>query len=102
LENLKADGRPILGLDSVELLKIVKAASPDALLIPAHIWTPWFGLFGSMSGFDSLKECFGNQLDQIHAIETGMSSDPEMNWKISELNHKSIISFSDAHSFWPF
>jgi len=67
-----------------------------------NCWTPWFGLFGSMSGFDSLKECFGKQIDNIHAIETGISSDPQMNWKIKELENKSIVSFSDAHSFWPF
>lgn len=67
-----------------------------------NCWTPWFGVFGSESGFDSLKECFGNQIENIHAIETGMSSSPEMNWNISELNNKAIVSFSDSHSFWPF
>lgn len=67
-----------------------------------NCWTPWFGIFGSMSGFDSLKECFKEEFDNVHAIETGMSSTPDMNWRIQELENKSIISFSDAHSFWPF
>jgi uncharacterized protein (TIGR00375 family) len=71
-------------------------------IIPAHSWTPWFGVFGSMSGFNSLKEAFHEYAGKIHAIETGMSSDPKMNWRLSELNEKTIISFSDAHSFWPF
>jgi uncharacterized protein (TIGR00375 family) len=76
--------------------------SKDIEIIPAHIWTPYFGVFGSMSGFDSLKEAFGEQIDNIHAIETGISSDPDMNAKISELKDKAVISFSDAHSFWPY
>ena len=76
--------------------------SKDIEIIPAHIWTPWFGVFGSMSGFDSLKEAFGAQIENIHAIETGISSDPEMNYRIAELADKAIVSFSDAHSFWPF
>ena len=76
--------------------------SKDIEIIPAHAWTPWFGIFGSMSGFDSLKECFKDEFENVHAIETGMSSDPKMNWKIKELENKAIVSFSDAHSFWPF
>jgi uncharacterized protein (TIGR00375 family) len=96
------DGRPIFKIPGEEFVKDMIEISPDIEVIPAHIWTPWFGLFGSMSGFDSLKECFGNQFENIHAIETGMSSDPEMNWRISELEGKAIVSFSDAHSFWPF
>ena len=71
------------------------------VLIPAHAWTPWFGIFGSDSGFDSLSDCFQSQTDKIYAIETGMSSDPAMNWRIKELQNRSIVSFSDAHSFWP-
>jgi uncharacterized protein (TIGR00375 family) len=70
-------------------------------VVPAHIWTPWFGVFGSKGGYDSLKQAFGDKVDRIHAIETGISSDPEMNWKIKDLQGISIISFSDSHSFWP-
>ena len=96
------DGRPIFKISGEQFVKDMMNISSDIEIIPAHIWTPWFGLFGSNSGFDSLKECFGEQIKDIHAIETGMSSDPEMNWKIKELNDKAIISFSDSHSFWPF
>jgi uncharacterized protein (TIGR00375 family) len=96
------DGRPIFKISGEEFVKDMMNISEDIEIIPAHIWTPWFGLFGSMSGFDSLKECFGEQIKNIHAIETGMSSDPEMNWRIKELEDKSIVSFSDSHSFWPF
>jgi uncharacterized protein (TIGR00375 family) len=98
------DGRPIFKIPGEEFVNELMKISKDIEIIPAHIWTPWFGMFGSMSGFDSLKECFGEQIKNIHAIETGMSSDPEMNWRVKELidNNKSIVSFSDAHSFWPF
>ena len=96
------DGRPIFGMSCEEFVKDMMKISEDIEIIPAHIWTPYFGVFGSMSGFDSLKECFGEQIKNIHAIETGMSSDPEMNWRIPELEAKSIVSFSDSHSFWPF
>lgn len=96
------DGRPIFGMSCEEFTRDLKAISDDIEIIPAHIWTPWFGIFGSKSGFDSLKEAFGEQFDKIYAIETGMSSDPAMNWKIKELEQKSIVSFSDAHSFWPY
>lgn len=96
--NLKSDGRPILGLDSEELLKIVLNASPDCLLIPAHAWTPWFAVFGSESGFDALEECFGSLSSEIHAIETGLSSDPAMNWRLSKLDDIMLVSNSDAHS----
>ncbi len=96
------DGRPIFSISGEEFVKQMMNISPDIEVIPAHAWTPWFGIFGSMSGFDSLKECFKEQINNIHAIETGMSSDPEMNWRIQELNDKAIVSFSDAHSFWPF
>ena len=96
------DGRPIFKVPGDEFVREMMKISSEIEIIPAHIWTPWFGLFGSMSGFDSLKECFKEQFDNIHAIETGMSSDPEMNWRISELEDKAIVSFSDAHSFWPF
>ncbi len=96
------DGRPIFKIPGDEFVKAMRNISEDIEIIPAHIWTPWFGIFGSMSGFDSLKECFKKEFENVHAIETGMSSDPEMNWRITELENKAILSFSDAHSFWPF
>lgn len=96
--NLKADGRPILGMDSKELLKITLASDPDSLFIPAHIWTPWFAMFGSKSGFDSIKEAFEELAPEIKAVETGLSSDPFMNWRLSELDGITLVSHSDAHS----
>lgn len=96
--NLKADGRPILGLDSKELLRLTLEADPNALYIPAHIWTPWFGLFGSKSGFDTLEEAYEELTPEVHAIETGLSSDPAMNWRIKNLDGITITSHSDAHS----
>jgi uncharacterized protein (TIGR00375 family) len=96
--NLKADGRPILGLDSKELLRLTLEADPNALYIPAHIWTPWFGLFGSKSGFDTLEEAYEELTPEVHAIETGLSSDPAMNWRIKNLDGITITSNSDAHS----
>jgi len=96
--NIKSDGRPILGMDTEELLKIVIDTEPMALFIPAHIWTPWFGVFGSMSGFDSLEEAFGENIKHIYALETGLSSDPPMNWRLSVLDKFTLISNSDAHS----
>ncbi|MGC8881003.1 MAG: endonuclease Q family protein [Minisyncoccia bacterium] len=96
--NLKSDGRPILGLDSEELLKIVFEAEPQAMFIPCHIWTPWFGVFGSMSGFDSLEEAFGENIKYISVLETGLSSDPKMNWRLSKLDNFTLVSNSDAHS----
>ncbi|MEK7482444.1 MAG: endonuclease Q family protein [Patescibacteria group bacterium] len=96
--NLKADGRPILGLDAKELTKIVLDASPECLAVPGHIWTPWFSVFGSKSGFDSLEECFEEYTKYIYAGETGLSSDPAMNWRWSELDKIALISNSDAHS----
>ncbi len=96
--NLAADGRPILGLDSRNLLEMVLETHPEAFLVPAHIWTPWFALFGSMSGFDSVEECFGDLAGHIFAMETGLSSDPAMNWTLSALDRYRMISNSDAHS----
>lgn len=96
--NLTADGRPILGLDSQELLKIAKEASNQVIFIPAHIWTPWFAMFGSKSGFDSIQETFGELASEIKAIETGLSSDPFMNWRVSDLDGLTLVSNSDAHS----
>jgi uncharacterized protein (TIGR00375 family) len=95
------DGRPIFKISCEQFVSDMKNISDDIEVIPGHIWTPYFGVFGSMSGFDSLSEAFGSQAENIHAIETGMSSDPEMNWHISELNKRAIVSFSDSHSFWP-
>lgn len=97
-KNLKADGRPILGMDSVDLLHLLQDADPRTLLIPAHAWTPWFAIFGSESGFDSIAECFGDDAKHIHAIETGLSSDPAMNWRLSQLDGVLLLSHSDAHS----
>lgn len=96
--NLSSDGRPILGLDAKHLLKIVLDTSPDAVLVPAHAWTPHFSVFGAESGFDSLSECFEELTPHIHAIETGLSSDPPMNWRLSTLDRITLISNSDAHS----
>lgn len=96
--NLKADGRPILGLDAKELAKIVLDASSDCLVVPAHAWTPWFAIFGSKSGFDSIEECFDEYAKYIYAIETGLSSDPAMNWRLSALDKITLISNSDSHS----
>lgn len=96
--NLSADGRPILGLDAKELLKIILDSSPSSILIPAHAWTPHFSVFGAASGFDSLDECFEELTPHIYAIETGLSSDPAMNWRLSALDGLTLISNSDAHS----
>jgi uncharacterized protein (TIGR00375 family) len=96
--NLKSDGRPIIGVHSDELVKIVLDADPRNVIIPAHAWTPHFGLFGSLSGFDSVEEAFGDQAKHIFAIETGLSSDPKMNWQVSQLDKYSLVSNSDAHS----
>jgi uncharacterized protein (TIGR00375 family) len=96
--NLNADGRPILGLDAKELLRIVLDTCPQALFVPAHAWTPHFSVFGAVSGFDSLEECFEDLTPHINAIETGLSSDPTMNWRLSALDTITLISNSDAHS----
>jgi uncharacterized protein (TIGR00375 family) len=96
--NLLSDGRPIIGLSSVQVAELVFTIEPKALIIPAHAWTPWFSVYGGMSGFDSLDEAFGPYAKQIYAIETGLSSNPAMNWRIKELDNRSIVSFSDAHS----
>ncbi len=96
--NLSSDGRPILGLDSRNLAKIIFDINPKAVIIPAHIWTPWFSLFGSMSGFNSIEECFGEYSKYIFAGETGLSSDPLMNWRLSQLDNIALISNSDSHS----
>jgi DNA helicase-2/ATP-dependent DNA helicase PcrA len=96
--NIKSDGRPILGLDARDLLEILLETSADAFLIPAHIWTPWFSVLGSKSGFDSIEECFEDLTPHIFAVETGLSSDPAMNWRVSSLDRFTLVSNSDAHS----
>ncbi|MDP3998877.1 MAG: endonuclease Q family protein [bacterium] len=96
--NLMADGRPIIGLSARDLAELVLGVDQNCLVIPAHVWTPWFSLYGSESGFDSIEECFGNMAKNIFAIETGLSSDPAMNWRISDIDNRQILSFSDAHS----
>jgi uncharacterized protein (TIGR00375 family) len=96
--NIRSDGRPILGTSAPELVKLILKVDSRFLIYPAHIWTPWFSVFGSKSGFDSLEECFHDQTEHIYAIETGLSSDPAMNWRLSALDKLTILSSSDAHS----
>jgi len=96
--NLASDGRPILGLDAAELARIIFDIDENCMIIPGHIWTPWFSVFGSMSGFDKIEDCFEKQTDKIFALETGLSSDPAMNWRLSALDKFTLISNSDSHS----
>ena len=95
---LASDGRPILGLSARTVLEIILEADPNSIMIPAHAWTPWVGVLGQNGGFNSLVECFGDLTKYIYAVKTGLSSDPEMNWRVKELDNRSIVSFSDAHS----
>lgn len=96
--SLLQDGRPIFSLDAENLVEMALSISTEIMIIPAHIWTPWFSLFGSNSGFDSIEECFANYTDKITALETGLSSDPEMNWRVKEIDRFSLVSNSDSHS----
>jgi len=96
--NLLSDGRPIVGLTSMQIAELVFSIEPKALIIPAHAWTPWFSVYGSLGGFNSIEEAFGKYAENIYAIETGLSSNPAMNWRIKELDSRAIVSFSDAHS----
>jgi uncharacterized protein (TIGR00375 family) len=96
--NLMADGRPTLTIPTDRMVEYLMEISADCMLVPAHVWTPWFSLYGSMSGFDAIAECFGDQLKHIAAVETGLSSDPAMNWRLSELDRVMLVSNSDAHS----
>lgn len=96
--NIHSDGRPILGLDSRDLLEMMLDIAPEGIFIPAHIWTPHFSVLGAKSGFDSIEECFGDLTPYIHALETGLSSDPPMNWRVSALDRYQLVSNSDAHS----
>jgi len=98
LGNLRSDGRPILGMDAKNFVKIVADLCPRCVVIPSHIWTPWFSLFGANSGFDSIEECFEEMTPFIFALETGLSSDPPMNWRLSSLDRYTLVSNSDAHS----
>ncbi len=95
------DGRPIFNIPCPQFVEMMKSISNDIEIIPAHIWTPWFSLFGSESGFDKIEDCFKDQTKHIYALETGLSSDPEMNWRLSSLDKYTLISNSDLHSFWP-
>jgi uncharacterized protein (TIGR00375 family) len=96
--NLSSDGRPMLSLDCVSLVETILGANPDCFIVPAHAWTPWYSIFGSKSGFDTIEECFEKYSKDIYALETGLSSDPAMNWRWSALDRFSLISNSDAHS----
>jgi len=96
--NLASDGRPILGLDAAELARMIFDIDENCMIVPGHIWTPWFSLFGSMSGFNKIEHCFEDQTPKIFALETGLSSDPAMNWRLSALDKFSLISNSDSHS----
>ncbi len=95
------DGRPIFKIPCPEFVEMMKTIDERIQVIPAHCWTPWFGLYGANGGFNSIKECFQDQLKNVHAIETGLSSDPLMNWRLKELDNINLVSFSDLHSFWP-
>jgi uncharacterized protein (TIGR00375 family) len=96
--NIKSDGRPILGIQAPEFVRLLLNINPNFLIYPAHIWTPWFAVFGSKSGFNTLEECFKEEIKNIYAFETGLSSDPEMNWRLSALDKLTMLSSSDAHS----
>ncbi len=98
LGDLSADGRPTFGFPVKELVRLLRQISPEIVFIPAHVWTPWYSVFGSFSGFDSVEECFEEETEHIFALETGLSSDPEMNWRVSALDRYTLVSNSDAHS----
>lgn len=99
--DLGADGRPMLNMTAPHLVEEVMTASSENMVFPAHAWTPWFSIFGAFSGFDSIEECYQDMTKHIHAIETGLSSDPPMNWRLSGLDRFALVSNSDCHSFWP-
>jgi len=99
--DLAADGRPTLDITPAHLVEVLHSISEDIVIFPSHAWTPWYGVFGSVSGFDSIEDCYGDKSDEIFAIETGLSSDPPMNWRLSKLDRFSLVSNSDAHSPWP-
>ena len=99
--NLTVDGRPMLKMTAPQLVEEIMAISPQNLVFPAHVWTPWFSVFGAFSGFDNIEECYQDMTKHIHALETGLSSDPPMNWRLSKLDNFTLVSNSDCHSFWP-
>ena len=99
--NLDSDGRPILKMSAPELVEKIMAISNKNMIFPAHIWTPWFSVFGDFSGFNKIKDCYQDTTKHIHAVETGLSSDPPMNWRLSGLDKFTLLSNSDCHSFWP-
>ena len=99
--DLAADGRPLLNMTAPQLVEEVMAVSGGNMVFPAHVWTPWFSVFGAFSGFDSIEECYQDMTKHIHALETGLSSDPPMNWRLSRLDRFALVSNSDCHSFWP-
>lgn len=99
--DLSADGRPLLNMTAPHLVEEVMATSSENMIFPAHVWTPWFSVFGAFSGFDSIEECYQDMTKHIHALETGLSSDPPMNWRLSKLDRFALVSNSDCHSFWP-
>lgn len=99
--NLSSDGRPILNMSAPQLVEEVMQVSSFNMIFPAHAWTPWFSLFGAYSGFDKIEDCYQDMTKHIQAIETGLSSDPPMNWRLSKLDRFTLVSNSDCHSFWP-
>ena len=99
--DLAADGRPLLNMTAPQLVEEVMAISDENMVFPAHVWTPWFSLFGAFSGFDNIEDCYQDMSRHIHALETGLSSDPPMNWRLSGLDRFALVSNSDCHSFWP-
>ncbi len=99
--DLSGDGRPILDVTAEELVETVMDVSDQNMIFPAHAWTPWFSIFGAFSGFDTVEQCYGDMTKHIHALETGLSSDPPMNWRLSKLDQFTLVSNSDCHSFWP-
>jgi uncharacterized protein (TIGR00375 family) len=99
--NLASDGRPTLNMTAASLVEEVMGVSDENMVFPAHAWTPWFSIFGASSGFDSVEECYEDMTKHIHALETGLSSDPPMNWRLSKLDKYALVSNSDSHSFWP-
>jgi uncharacterized protein (TIGR00375 family) len=99
--DLGADGRPLLNMSAPQLVEAVMAVSGENMVFPAHVWTPWFSVFGAFSGFDNIEDCYQDMSKHIHALETGLSSDPPMNWRLSELDRFTLVSNSDCHSFWP-
>ncbi len=99
--DLNADGRPTLNMSAPQLVEEIMEISKDNMIFPAHAWTPWFSIFGAFSGFDSVEDCYQDMTKHIHALETGLSSDPPMNWRLSRLDRFTLVSNSDSHSFWP-